>query len=77
MLFDFAESTDVFSGNPRTISHFDLQTLKKATNSFHRANLLGKGGFGPVYRVLMLTKESGKLISITNTMNLKRLFDPL
>ncbi|KAF8035183.1 hypothetical protein BT93_C1270 [Corymbia citriodora subsp. variegata] len=43
-------SKDFFSGNLRTISYFDFHTLKKATKNFHPANLLGVGGFGPVYR---------------------------
>ncbi|XP_056167089.1 cysteine-rich receptor-like protein kinase 44 [Syzygium oleosum] len=43
-------SKDLFSGNLRTISYFDFHTLKKATKNFHPANLLGAGGFGPVYR---------------------------
>nr|GMD74284.1 cold-responsive protein kinase 1-like [Ipomoea batatas] len=38
---------DFFGGN--TISHFDFQTLKKATKNFHPSNLLGRGGFGPVF----------------------------
>ncbi|KAG7972701.1 hypothetical protein I3843_07G196700 [Carya illinoinensis] len=38
------------SHNLRTICHFDFQTLKKETQNFHHANLLGIGGFGPVYR---------------------------
>ncbi|ESR66456.1 protein kinase domain-containing protein [Citrus sinensis] len=43
-------SKDFFNGNLRTISYFDFQTLKKATKNFHPGNLLGRGGFGPVYR---------------------------
>ncbi|KAH0993536.1 hypothetical protein GBA52_005019 [Prunus armeniaca] len=48
------ESKDLFSGNLRTISYFDFRTLKIATKNFHPGNLLGVGGFGPVYRVLLL-----------------------
>jgi hypothetical protein len=50
----FAVSSEFFSGNLRTVSHFDFESLKKATNNFDPANLLGKGGFGPVYQVLIL-----------------------
>ncbi|KVI01422.1 hypothetical protein Ccrd_020310 [Cynara cardunculus var. scolymus] len=48
---------DYFSGNLRTISHFSFQALKKATKNFHECNLLGKGGFGPVYLKLALDKS--------------------
>ncbi|XP_073227066.1 cold-responsive protein kinase 1-like [Cicer arietinum] len=41
---------EFISGNLRTISYFDFQTLRKATKNFHRRNLLGSGGFGPVYQ---------------------------
>ncbi|KAG8639869.1 probable LRR receptor-like serine/threonine-protein kinase At1g56140 isoform X2 [Manihot esculenta] len=41
---------DFWSGSLRTISYFDFHTLKKATKNFHPGNLLGIGGFGPVYR---------------------------
>ncbi|KAH8481572.1 hypothetical protein H0E87_029158, partial [Populus deltoides] len=41
---------DFWSGSLQTISYFDFQTLKKATKNFHPGNLLGRGGFGPVYR---------------------------
>ncbi|XP_008223911.1 PREDICTED: putative serine/threonine-protein kinase [Prunus mume] len=44
------ESKDLFSGNLRTVSYFDFRTLKMATKNFHPGNLLGVGGFGPVYR---------------------------
>ncbi|XP_061965293.1 cysteine-rich receptor-like protein kinase 44 [Populus nigra] len=44
------ETKDFWSGNLQTINYFDFQTLKKATKNFHPANLLGRGGFGPVYR---------------------------
>ncbi|XVF25965.1 hypothetical protein REPUB_Repub13aG0259400 [Reevesia pubescens] len=30
--------------------HFDLATIEAATNNFSRANKLGEGGFGPVYK---------------------------
>ncbi|KAM1087468.1 hypothetical protein EV1_013010 [Malus domestica] len=55
-----AASTDVFSGNLRTITYFDFKTLKKATKNFHSANLLGVGGFGPVYQGRL---GDGKLIA--------------
>ncbi|CAL5199256.1 unnamed protein product [Lathyrus oleraceus] len=41
---------EFISGNLRTISYFDFHTLRKATKNFHRRNLLGSGGFGPVYQ---------------------------
>lgn len=34
-----------------TISYFNFHTLKKATKNFHSDNLLGCGGFGPVFLV--------------------------
>ncbi|XAR68683.1 Non-specific serine/threonine protein kinase [Bertholletia excelsa] len=52
---------DFFSGNLQTISYFDFHTLKKATKNFHHCNLLGRGGFGPVYRGKL---EDGKLIAV-------------
>lgn len=30
---------------------FDLATIKFATNNFSSTNILGEGGFGPVYKV--------------------------
>ncbi|PKI55071.1 hypothetical protein CRG98_024537 [Punica granatum] len=52
---------DLFSGNLRTISYFDFHTLKKATKNFHPSNLLGVGGFGPVYRGKL---DDGRLIAV-------------
>ncbi|XP_015892358.2 cold-responsive protein kinase 1 [Ziziphus jujuba] len=54
-------SPDFFSGNLRTISYFDFQTLKKATKNFHPGYLLGRGGFGPVYRGKL---ADGRLIAV-------------
>ncbi|XLR09337.1 hypothetical protein S83_037275 [Arachis hypogaea] len=48
-------SMDFFSGSLGTISHFNLNTLRRATRNFHSKNLLGSGGFGPVYQVLVHT----------------------
>ena len=50
----FAGKPDFFSGNLRTISYFDFYTLRKATKNFYEGNLLGRGGFGPVYQVLQI-----------------------
>lgn len=31
---------------------FDLATILAATNNFSSANMIGAGGFGPVYKVI-------------------------
>ena len=31
---------------------FDLATIISATNNFLTENMIGKGGFGPVYKVI-------------------------
>uniref|UniRef100_A0A3N7GD05 Protein kinase domain-containing protein n=1 Tax=Populus trichocarpa TaxID=3694 RepID=A0A3N7GD05_POPTR len=55
------ETNDFWSGNLQTINYFDFQTLKKATKDFHPANLLGRGGFGPVYRGKL---HDGRLVAV-------------
>ncbi|KAL0316641.1 UNVERIFIED_CONTAM: putative LRR receptor-like serine/threonine-protein kinase [Sesamum radiatum] len=52
---------DVLSGNLRTISYFDFQMLKKATKNFDQNNLLGRGGFGPVFLGKL---QDGRLVAI-------------
>jgi hypothetical protein len=32
---------------------YDFEKLETATNSFHFGNMLGKGGFGSVYKVIL------------------------
>ncbi|CAJ1975817.1 unnamed protein product [Sphenostylis stenocarpa] len=54
-------SMEFFSGNLRTISCFDYQILKKATKNFHVDNLLGSGGFGPVYQGKL---ADGKMVAV-------------
>ncbi|KAK7265360.1 hypothetical protein RJT34_32979 [Clitoria ternatea] len=54
-------SLEFFSGNLRTISYFDFWTLRKATKNFHPRNLLGSGGFGPVYQGKL---ADGRLIAV-------------
>ncbi|KAK6944221.1 Serine-threonine/tyrosine-protein kinase, catalytic domain [Dillenia turbinata] len=55
------DAMDLFSGNLRTISYFSFHALKKATKDFHPANLLGKGGFGPVYQGKL---QDGRLVAV-------------
>ncbi|XP_076929029.1 cold-responsive protein kinase 1-like isoform X2 [Bidens hawaiensis] len=50
-----------FSGKLETISYFSFRTLKEASKHFHECNLLGKGGFGPVYRGKL---QDGRLVAI-------------
>ncbi|XP_077236796.1 cysteine-rich receptor-like protein kinase 1 [Tasmannia lanceolata] len=55
------QAPNFFSGNLRTISYFDYQTLKKATRNFHPKYQLGRGGFGPVYKGKL---EDGMLVAV-------------
>jgi hypothetical protein len=32
---------------------YDFEKLETATNNFHFGNMLGKGGFGSVYKVIL------------------------
>ena len=36
---------------------FNFEKLASATNNFHLSNKLGQGGFGPVYRVMVVLLE--------------------
>jgi hypothetical protein len=46
------------------LSLFNLQELASATNNFHQSNKLGQGGFGPVYRVMVV------LVEVPNNLNM-------
>lgn len=37
---------------------FDFGKLATATNNFHSENKLGQGGFGPVYKVILIYQSS-------------------
>ncbi|KAJ1439854.1 Serine-threonine/tyrosine-protein kinase, catalytic domain [Sesbania bispinosa] len=54
-------SMEFFSGNLPTISYFDYQTLRNATKNFCPENLLGSGGFGPVYQGKLV---DGRMIAV-------------
>ena len=41
---------------------FNFEKLAAATNNFHLSNKLGQGGFGPVYRVMVVLLEVSCLI---------------
>ncbi|KAH0654872.1 hypothetical protein KY290_030685 [Solanum tuberosum] len=52
---------DALSVHLRTISYFNFHTLEKATKNFHSDNLLGCGGFGPVF---LGKSGDGQLIAV-------------
>ena len=41
---------------------FNFEKLASVTNNFHLSNKLGQGGFGPVYRVMVVLLEVSCLI---------------
>ena len=45
---------------------FTFEMLANATNQFHEDNLLGRGGFGPVYKVQKLYNSMN---SVSNRLN--------
>ncbi|KAL5149432.1 Cysteine-rich receptor-like protein kinase 3 [Glycine soja] len=55
---------EFISGNLRTFSYFDFRTLRRATKNFHPRNLLGSGGFGPVYQSDQFLKWSTRFQTI-------------
>ncbi|MED6198747.1 hypothetical protein PIB30_069509 [Stylosanthes scabra] len=69
-------STEFLSGNLRTISYFDFQTLRRATKNFSPTNLLGSGGFGPVYRGKLMDGRviALKKLSLNNSQQGEREF---
>ncbi|XP_059287602.1 cold-responsive protein kinase 1-like [Lycium ferocissimum] len=54
-------TSDALSVHLRTISYFNFHTLEKATKNFHSNNLLGSGGFGPVFQGKL---GDGQLIAV-------------
>ncbi|PHT89266.1 hypothetical protein T459_04379 [Capsicum annuum] len=44
---------------------FDFETISHATNNISLNNKLGEGGFGPVYKVTMLTAALSVLSNLT------------
>ncbi|KAK4850522.1 hypothetical protein QYF36_007460 [Acer negundo] len=45
---------------------FDLSTIATATNNFSRENLIGAGGFGPVYKGTLSTGEEVAVKRLSN-----------
>ncbi|KAL4571235.1 hypothetical protein LXL04_017988 [Taraxacum kok-saghyz] len=52
---------DYFTGKLQSISYFSFRTLKEASKNFDERNLLGEGGFGPVYLGKL---QDGRLVAI-------------
>ena len=42
---------------------FNMDELASATNNFSDSNKLGEGGFGPVYKVIIVHKQSCNMAS--------------
>lgn len=49
---------ELSEGNLEELPLFKMEMLANATNNFSEANKLGRGGFGPVYKVASQTMAS-------------------
>ncbi|KAF9672913.1 hypothetical protein SADUNF_Sadunf11G0093800 [Salix dunnii] len=52
------------------LPHYDFNILANATNGFSLKNLLGEGGFGPVYKAWKLFKE-GRALELTDDLKVE------
>ncbi|KAJ7968433.1 G-type lectin S-receptor-like Serine/Threonine-kinase [Quillaja saponaria] len=62
-LLDFSEdlTADMKRAELQELPLFEFAKLATATNDFHSANMLGQGGFGPVYKGIL---EDGKEVAV-------------
>lgn len=51
---DFNENATEENGKGSELSIFSLGVIAAATNNFSESNMLGRGGFGAVYKVCLL-----------------------
>lgn len=48
------------------VPFFDIEDILVATDNFSNANMLGRGGFGPVYKVIIVLNVSISLFQLVN-----------
>lgn len=68
-----AESGEVINGNPFLI-RFTIDEIKTASNNFSRENLIGRGGYGNVYKGILL---DGSEVALKRFKNCAASGDPV
>ncbi|KDP38970.1 hypothetical protein JCGZ_00727 [Jatropha curcas] len=63
----FTEQTDIEDHGDNELHTFDLTTIKNATNNFSSNNKLGEGGFGPVYKGILLDGQEVAVKRLSET----------